>query len=52
MPQREELENIITIEPAQIQAGQKEGNSVLNESARTIANMLSDKEPRKRGNSS
>ena len=45
MLQREELENIITIEPAQIQAGQKEGNSVLNESARTIANMLSNMVP-------
>ena len=45
MPQREELENIITIEPAQIQAGQKEGNSVLNESAHTIVNMLSDMAP-------
>ena len=45
MPQREELENFITIEPAQIQAGQKEGNSVLNESARTIANMLSNMAP-------
>lgn len=45
MPQREELENIITIEPSQIQAGQKEGKSVLDESARIIANMLSDMAP-------
>ena len=45
MLQMEELENIITIEPSQIQAGQKEGKSVLDESARTIANMLSDMAP-------
>ena len=40
MPQREELENINTIDPSQIQAEQKEGNSVLDESARTVANLL------------
>ena len=45
MPPREELENIITMEPAQIQARQKEGKLVLDESARTIANMLSDIAP-------
>ena len=42
MPQREEFENIITIEPSQIQVGQKEGKSVLDEFPRTIANMVSN----------
>ena len=42
MPQRQVFENIITIEPSQIQVGQKEGKSVLDESTRTIANMVSD----------
>ena len=45
MLQREVLENIITIELFQIQVGQKEGKLVLDESARTIANMLSDMAP-------
>ena len=42
MPQRQEFENIITIEPSQIQVGQKEGKSVLDESTCIIANMVSD----------
>ena len=45
MPQREELENINTIEPSLIQAGQKDDKSVLDESARTLANMLSGLTP-------
>ena len=45
MPQREELENINTIEPSQVQTGQKDGKSVLDESPHTLANMLSGLTP-------